>query len=57
MAHPSPWHTLPRAGVSSLTIGAATRPCSPCWGSLQVSLEPGPDAATLLLQRVQHITD
>ena len=63
MAHPSPWRTpphgapLPRAGGSSLTIGAATGPCSPCRGSLQVSFEPGPDAAALLLQCVQHIAD
>lgn len=52
-AHPSPQGL---AGMG-LTVGAAPGPCSPGRGSLQVSLEPGPGAAALLLQRVQDVTD
>lgn len=40
-----------------LTIGAAPGPRSPGRRSLQVSLEPGPGPAALLLQRVQDVTD
>lgn len=43
--------------MDSLTVGAAPGPCSPGWHSLQVGLEPGPGTTTLLLQRVQDVTD